>query len=267
VREELPDGPDTAPGNTILLTGLALQRVAATLALRSGDLPAARAWLDANDRWLAWSGAVLGRAEAALGWATYHRAAGDLGAARVRAESGLAHASEPRQPLALLAAHRLLGELATADARLTDAQTHLAAALTLADACADPYERATTLLALVALRLNEGKPNEATADLDNARVILASVGAAPALALADALAQRLIAPLPATQTEEFPFGLTAREVEVLRLVAEGLTDPQIGEQLFVSRHTVNAHLRGVYGKLGVNTRTAAARLAAAQGII
>ena len=44
---------------------------------------------------------------------------------------------------------------------------------------------------------------------------------------------------------------------MLRLVAEGLTDPQIADRLFVSRHTVNAHLRGIYGKLGVNTRTAA----------
>ncbi len=66
--------------------------------------------------------------------------------------------------------------------------------------------------------------------------------------------------------EEYPFGLTAREAEVLRLAAQGLTDPQIGERLFVSRHTVNAHLRGVFGKLGVNTRAAAARLALDHGL-
>ena len=50
------------------------------------------------------------------------------------------------------------------------------------------------------------------------------------------------------------------------LAAQGLTDPQIAERLFVSRNTVNAHLRNIYGKLDVNTRTAAARLAAEYGL-
>ncbi len=63
-----------------------------------------------------------------------------------------------------------------------------------------------------------------------------------------------------------PFGLTAREAEVLRLLAEGLTDPQIADRLFVSRHTVNAHTKAIYGKLGVNTRAAAARRAADHGL-
>jgi DNA-binding NarL/FixJ family response regulator len=50
---------------------------------------------------------------------------------------------------------------------------------------------------------------------------------------------------------------------VLRLVAEGLTDPQIAARLFVSRSTVATHLRAIFGKLGVNTRAAATRVAAA----
>jgi DNA-binding NarL/FixJ family response regulator len=53
---------------------------------------------------------------------------------------------------------------------------------------------------------------------------------------------------------------------VLRLLAEGLTDPQIAARLFVSRSTVATHLRAIYGKLGVNTRAAATRLAAAHGL-
>lgn len=56
-------------------------------------------------------------------------------------------------------------------------------------------------------------------------------------------------------------GLTRREVEVLRLVAEGLTDAQVAEKLFISLRTVNAHLRSVYAKLGVSTRSAATRYA------
>jgi DNA-binding CsgD family transcriptional regulator len=59
-----------------------------------------------------------------------------------------------------------------------------------------------------------------------------------------------------------PGRLTAREVEVLRLVAEGLTDPQVAARLSLSPRTVNQHLRSVYTKLGVASRAAAARFAA-----
>jgi DNA-binding NarL/FixJ family response regulator len=55
----------------------------------------------------------------------------------------------------------------------------------------------------------------------------------------------------------YPAGLTEREVEVLRLVAEGLKDQAIADQLVVSPRTVHAHLRSIYGKLEVSTRTAA----------
>jgi predicted ATPase/DNA-binding CsgD family transcriptional regulator/tetratricopeptide (TPR) repeat protein len=56
-------------------------------------------------------------------------------------------------------------------------------------------------------------------------------------------------------------GLTAREVEVLRLLAQGLTYAQIAEMLIISRRTVNAHVISIYSKLGVNSRLAATRFA------
>jgi ATP/maltotriose-dependent transcriptional regulator MalT len=59
----------------------------------------------------------------------------------------------------------------------------------------------------------------------------------------------------------FPAGLTAREVEVLHLLATGLTDAQIAEQLVLSLHTIHAHLRTIYSKLGVTSRSAATRYA------
>jgi predicted ATPase/DNA-binding CsgD family transcriptional regulator/transcriptional regulator with XRE-family HTH domain len=58
-----------------------------------------------------------------------------------------------------------------------------------------------------------------------------------------------------------PAGLTAREVEVLRLLAQGLSDAHIADKLVISRRTVNAHLRSIYGKLEVSTRSAATRYA------
>jgi ATP/maltotriose-dependent transcriptional regulator MalT len=59
----------------------------------------------------------------------------------------------------------------------------------------------------------------------------------------------------------FPAGLTAREVEVLRLVAQGLTDAQVADTLVVSTRTINSHLYSIYSKLGVSSRTAATRFA------
>jgi ATP/maltotriose-dependent transcriptional regulator MalT len=64
-------------------------------------------------------------------------------------------------------------------------------------------------------------------------------------------------PVPTASTS----GLTAREVEVLRFVAQGLTDEQVAEQLVISRHTVNSHLKAIYGKIGVTSRSAATRYA------
>jgi predicted ATPase/DNA-binding CsgD family transcriptional regulator len=61
--------------------------------------------------------------------------------------------------------------------------------------------------------------------------------------------------------------LSPRELDVLRLLAEGISDIQIAERLFLSKHTINAHLRNVYSKLGVTSRSAATRYAIEQGIL
>ncbi len=58
-----------------------------------------------------------------------------------------------------------------------------------------------------------------------------------------------------------PHELTGREIEVLRLVAQGLTDAQIAQTLIISPRTVNAHLRSIYSKLGMTSRHAATRYA------
>jgi DNA-binding NarL/FixJ family response regulator len=56
-------------------------------------------------------------------------------------------------------------------------------------------------------------------------------------------------------------GLTAREVEVLRLVAQGLTNEQVAERLVISARTVDTHLTAIYSKIGVSSRVAATRYA------
>jgi DNA-binding NarL/FixJ family response regulator len=59
----------------------------------------------------------------------------------------------------------------------------------------------------------------------------------------------------------YPDGLTAREVEVLRLLARGLTNAQVAEELVVSPHTVHAHVSSIYSKLGLSSRSAVTRYA------
>jgi DNA-binding NarL/FixJ family response regulator len=73
--------------------------------------------------------------------------------------------------------------------------------------------------------------------------------------------QRLPTTPPAKPSATYPGGLTAREVEVLRLLAQGWTDAQIAEQLVISPRTVNNHLTSIYSKIQVSSRSAATRYA------
>ena len=66
---------------------------------------------------------------------------------------------------------------------------------------------------------------------------------------------------PETAPITYPDGLTAREVEVLRLVAQGLSNAEIAEHLIISTLTVKAHMRSLYNKLGISSRSAATRYA------
>ncbi|MGH2504486.1 MAG: response regulator transcription factor, partial [Ktedonobacterales bacterium] len=68
--------------------------------------------------------------------------------------------------------------------------------------------------------------------------------------------------VPAATRHESPAnGLTRRELEVLRLVAQGMTNAQVGRELYVTPRTVNAHLTAIYAKLGVVSRSGAIRYA------
>ena len=79
----------------------------------------------------------------------------------------------------------------------------------------------------------------------------------PAIQLADEVIRELTTALDARQA-----GLTGREVEVLQLLALGLGNSEIADRLVLSPRTVQAHLRSIYDKLGVNSRTAAAHAVA-----
>ena len=67
--------------------------------------------------------------------------------------------------------------------------------------------------------------------------------------------------------EPYLAGLSAREAEVLRLVAGGLTNAETAEKLFLSSRTVDWHLGSIYRKLGSHSRTEAARFAAEHDLL
>jgi DNA-binding NarL/FixJ family response regulator len=71
---------------------------------------------------------------------------------------------------------------------------------------------------------------------------------------------------PRAATLASPAGLTAREQEVLALLSQGLPDREIARRLFISERTVHHHVSAVLAKIGVSSRTAAAREAAQMGI-
>ena len=72
---------------------------------------------------------------------------------------------------------------------------------------------------------------------------------------------------PKKPSPTYPDGLTAREVEILRLVTQGLTNEQVAEQLVISPRTVNTHLTSIYGKIGVPSRSAATRYAMEHNLV
>jgi DNA-binding CsgD family transcriptional regulator len=258
IRRALPDGPATEPGDRQYIVLDELCRLTIDLALDAQDALEAHAWLTAHDRLLSWSSAVYGRAHNRLLWARYQRLVGDDAAARQSAEAALAYASEPRQPLALLSIQRFLGTLAVAERRFEAAGQSFEQALQLAAACAAPFERALTLLEMAAARAATGADAEAKALLGEARGICEPLGATPTLArIAELTASISAQPAVAAQA----MGLTAREIDVLRLLVEGQSNQDIAAALFISPHTVMRHISSILGKLGVESRTAAATYA------
>ncbi len=256
IRHVLPQGPTTEPGDCVFRGAEDLQRLAVELALDERNLPEARGWLEAHDRWLDWSGAFTGRAEGIMLWAHYHQRANDSSRARRLADQALALASDPRQPLALTAIHRLLGKLNTEAKQFNDADSHLQESLRLAEACAAPFERALTLVELAELRVAQRRPDAAMFLLNDVQSICEPLQAKPTLERVDALRHRISK--MSQRAPSYPAGLSPREVEVLQLVAGGLTDAEIADKLFLSRRTVSAHLRSVYNKIGIGSRAAAA---------
>jgi DNA-binding NarL/FixJ family response regulator len=149
------------------------------------------------------------------------------------------------------------GEVEAVAGRLRGIAVHLATRI--ADE-ADPGE------VLVSATARELAAGAGLAFSDRAEHVLKGVSEPRTLyAAAEAARDDGRAPDPRTEradgATEYPAGLTAREVDVLRLVASGLSDAETARRLVLSVRTVHAHLRSIYRKLGVHSRAAARRFA------
>jgi DNA-binding CsgD family transcriptional regulator len=147
-----------------------------------------------------------------------------------------------------------------------------AAAAAAFDALSEPFPAAYARRHEAEARLIAGgERTSALHALASAHAAAEELGARPLVVAVEALARRARLELASAPAPLVPdgdqSGLTTREIEVLRLLADGLTNREIAGRLFISQKTVAAHMAHIYGKLGVHSRVEAAGRAQRLGVL
>lgn len=261
VRQEIPGGAPPA----------LVHHVAAVAHAATGDLAAARAIHRAT-----WADPAMGVADDYLCFAAVDAARAEADAAVAdpgRADHGEAsiHLQEIADTARRFRRYGPLGEAWPLDlaAQLDrfhgrDARPTLRAALEGWERVGHVPDAAVTHLSLAEQEAIHGDRDAARRHLAAGREIAERLAARPMLARADALAERYALSSRERRTDGV---LTEREVEVLRLVADGLTNGQIGGRLFMSPKTASVHVSHILAKLGAANRTEAAATARRQGLL
>jgi DNA-binding CsgD family transcriptional regulator len=185
--------------------------------------------------------------------------ADDVPAARTAADALSEIAADlPMRFLHAVAAHAT-GAVLLADEDPRAALAMLRRACTAWQELQAPYETARTRVLIGLAHRALGDTDTAELELDAARRVFQQLGAAPEVARVEALSQ-IAAPTTAG-------GLTAREVQVLRLVAAGRSNRAIAADLVISEHTVARHVQNIFAKLDVASRSAATAFAFEHGLL
>jgi DNA-binding CsgD family transcriptional regulator len=176
-------------------------------------------------------------------------AAGDVRAARAAADELSEIAADLDAPLLRAVAAQAQGAVLLLERDARAALGALRQAWSAWQELDVPYEaaRVRVLIGLACRQLADEETAEM--ELDAARRVFEQLGAAPDLARAQSLSRKAAARLAG--------GLTARELEVLRLVATGKTNRSIAADLFLSEKTVARHVSNIFNKLGLSSRAAA----------
>lgn len=169
-------------------------------------------------------------------------------------------------PLIRASAHAAQGLLADTEVNLDAARRHFEDALSLYQQAGLPYEAAQTRLGLARVLFRAGRTKGAEDEIASASETFQELGATSQSDAAAAALSEVRAELSSSNVETLGI-LTEREVEVLRLVADGRTDTEIAERLTISEHTVHRHVANIRHKLAVATRSAAVAEAARQGLL
>ncbi len=270
---------DAAKARALAEEGLALARelgdkvdeggaffVLSDIALHQGQTALARSLIEEGA--LYWKEWVDTEAKSSLVWhlARVEAREGDLAAARAHFEEYLNivnNGNSGNNPWDIAICLEGLASVLAAQGETMLAASLWGSAASLREGCGimlTPVERADYEPAVAAARTRLDQQAFAEAWAEGRTMTLEQVLAAlarPAAAVSPSAGQPPIT--SAKPGSIYPAGLSAREVGVLRLVAQGLTDAQVAERLVISPRTVNTHLTSIYHKLGVDSRTAATR--------
>ena len=177
---------------------------------------------------------------------------GDLDAAACAAEEldavALNVGTEPLRAATRFAA----GVVALGRGELESARVEFEDATRLFHRNGAPFEAARARIELARALAAATRQQDAHRELKSAGTTLCRIGAAHAVAQVEALEREL-----RQAPQHAPGTLTPRECEVLRLVAKGMSDRAIAEQLVLSEHTVHRHVANILAKLGCTSRSAA----------
>jgi DNA-binding CsgD family transcriptional regulator len=176
----------------------------------------------------------------------------DVPAARAAAEELSDIAADLGAPFLRGLADHAAGAVLLAEGNARDALSALNRAWTVWQQLEAPYDGARTRV-LIGIACRDIGDNDASSiELEAARAVFQELGAAPDVERVDALLGK---------RGEAPGGLTPRELQVLRLVAEGRTNRDVASELGISEKTVARHVSNIFVKLGLSTRAAAAAFA------